>query len=160
MQGDHAKGAADYTYAVSVSPAFGINGTFVGGDAQTMNPDNPRAISAYGDFCVRRLAQASAASRLIVFARACFDTGGQRVPGYFRIEAPNLIARRWAEGWQGEDAPATAYGQVDFRHGGKALGAMLDGHVELLDYAAMNDMRRWSNQAAEQDRPGFVLGDR
>jgi hypothetical protein len=29
----------------------------------------------------------------------------------------------------------------------------LDGHVELLDRDQMNDMRRWSNRAAETDNP-------
>jgi prepilin-type N-terminal cleavage/methylation domain-containing protein/prepilin-type processing-associated H-X9-DG protein len=158
LTADRNRQHAEYAYAVSVSPAFGINGVFVGGDSQLLNPASAKATAAYGDFCVRRLAQAVKPSQLIVFTTACFDNGDQRIAGYFRVEPPNILARRWVNSWSGDKSEAGAYGHVHFRYGGKAIAAMLDGHVQLLGFNELNDMRRWSNQAAELDRPDFILG--
>jgi prepilin-type processing-associated H-X9-DG protein len=111
----------------------------------------------YGDFCVTRLVQAVSASSLIVFASACYGDGASRVPGYFRVEPPYLSGRRWATEYH-DAASYLAYGNVDFRHGGKAVAAMLDGHVELLEFEQIDDMRRWSNQAAASGDSEHYLG--
>ncbi|HEX8311625.1 MAG TPA: type II secretion system protein [Chthoniobacteraceae bacterium] len=146
-----------YAYAVSVSPSFGLNTVFVGGDYKTLNPDNPRATKAYGSFCVRRLSETAHSSRLIVFASAGYESNGAKVPGYFKVEAPTGTGRRWPKKYDASEG-AAAYGHVDFRFEDRALAAMLDGHIELLDFTQMDDMRRWSSQAAEADEPTWVLG--
>ncbi|MEQ1859537.1 MAG: hypothetical protein ABMA13_06345 [Chthoniobacteraceae bacterium] len=133
-----------------------MNTVFVGGDYGSFNPENPRALNAYGDFCVTRLGEAVRPQTLVVFASACFESDGERVPGYFKVEAPSLTARRWPRKYQ-RGAPATMFGQVDFRYDDRAITAMLDGHVELLDFQQLSDMRRWSNQAAETDDSDFTL---
>lgn len=155
---DRARDYEGFVYAVSVAPAFGMNTVHVGGDYQMLNPDNPRAVAAYGQFCVRRLAQAAHPAQLIAFASACFESGGERVPGYFRIEPPSLMGkRRWPDGYSAHERP-DAYGHVDFRYDGRAVAAMLDGHVEMLDFEQMNDLRRWNNLAAEANESGFTSG--
>ena len=158
LKADQDRGEVDYTYAASVTPSFGINGVFVGGDHQMLNP-NGKAGKVYGDFCVRKAAHAADPAGLIVFATAAYDSGNQRVPGYFRVEPPRLQSDRWDPVWK-PGAPAAAYGQVDFRHRNQAVAAHLDGHVETLDFREMKDMRRWSNQAAHHDDPEFSLGSR
>ena len=158
LKADQARGEVDYTYAASVTPSFGINGVFVGGDNQMLNPSG-KAAKVYGDFCLRRAAHAADPTRLIVFATAAYDSGTQRVPGYFRVEPPKLQSDRWDPVWK-PGSPAAAYGQVDFRHRNRAVTAQLDGHVETLEFVVMKDMRRWSNQAAHHDDRDFRLGSR
>jgi prepilin-type N-terminal cleavage/methylation domain-containing protein len=154
---DRSRDYDAWVYSVSVSPAFGINAAFVGGDYSALNPENPRASAAYGAFCVTRSAMAARPSRLIAFASACFENGSNRVPGYFKVEAPILPYHRW-EAKYVHNASPESYGHVDFRYDDKAVCAMLDGHVELLDYKALRDMRYWSSQAQEADEPSFELG--
>jgi len=48
-------------------------------------------------------------------------------------------------------SPST-YGHLDYRHFGKVLIGMFDGHASAASTAEMTDMRRWSNQA---DRPDW-----
>jgi prepilin-type N-terminal cleavage/methylation domain-containing protein len=153
-----AKGPRNlYVYAVSVEPALGINSTFVGGDHQVLPPDNARAISKYGRFCVTRITHATNASKLIVFASAGGMFNGERMSGYFRVQAPNFVSRNWF-GVYSDDGDPGMHGNVDFRYEGRAVAAMLDGHVELLNFDEMNDMRRWSDQAARANNPNWRLG--
>lgn len=146
-----------YVYAVSVEPALGINSVFVGGDYQALPPDNLKIIDKYGQFCVTKLGQASNASQIIVFASAAGMYEGQKLTGYFKVQAPSFTARNWAGQYKRNADPAL-YGNVDFRYEDKAVAAMLDGHVELMDFDQMNDMRRWSNQAATAENPKWTLG--
>lgn len=156
LKRDRDREHEEWVYAVSVSPAFGINAVFVGGDYGSFNPENPRAVAAYGDFCVSHLGEALRPQKLVVFASACFADGNERIPGYFRVDAPFQTGRRWARQYKSNAGP-TAYGYVDFRYNDRALVAMLDGHVELLDFEHLDDMRHWSNQAADLDNPDFDL---
>lgn len=149
------KDKVDFHYAASVSPNLGMNVTFVGGDygsASDLVP-SPRATSRYGAFCVTRLGQASRPSKLIVFASA---RRGENEVGFYQIKSPNFAVTRWSGGWDPK-APASAFGFVDLRYGKRAVAAMLDGHVDLLDEDGIKDMRHWSNQAADEDNPNFVL---
>lgn len=146
----------DYVYAVSVQPAMGINAMFVGGDYQSLSPERDRVRTLYGGFCVTRLAQAARPASLVVFASAATIYEGKRLPGYFKVEAPFTTKRNWS---QAAGASPVETGYVDFRWGGKAVVAMLDGHVEVLTWEQMNDMQRWSNQAALAQSTGWKLGN-
>lgn len=146
-----------YVYAVSVEPALGINALFVGGDYQVLPPDNRKALDKYGQFCVTRLPQASNAPQLIVFASAAGMFNGQKMSGYFKIQAPSFTSRNWVAKYSAKDDPAL-HGNVDFRYEDRAVAAMLDGHVELMDFDQMNDMRRWSNQAANAENRNWQIG--
>lgn len=147
---------SDYEYGVSVQPAFGINATFIGGDYQEFPPNKTRALELYGNFCVTRLAQTSHASQLIVFASAASGYQGSKLTGYFKVLAPNTTGRNWGNQWTDKSAP-NDFGFVDFRYGEKAVVAMLDGHVEMMNFQQMDDMRRWSHQAAELDQKDWKL---
>lgn len=153
-----AAGSRDsYIYGVSVQPALGINAAFVGGDYQTLPPNKAKTSERYGQFCVTRTIQAAKPQMLIVFASAGANYEGERLSGYFKVEAPKLTGANWkrtnAERPEPEDV-----GHVDFRYEGKAVAAMLDGHVELLGFDQMRDMRRWSNQAGLANNPDWTLG--
>lgn len=148
----------DYVYSVSVQPALGINAVFVGGDYQILPPTNAKAVNRYGQFCVTTMAQAVNASRLIVFASAGGSYRDTKLSGYFKVEAPNFTGRNWEMEYT-SSKPAESYGYVDFRWNGKALAVMLDGHAETLDFEQMEDMRRWSNLAAEANNAGWRLGN-
>jgi len=49
------------------------------------------------------------------------------------------------------------FGHVDPRWSNKAVAVNLDGRASLLGEAELKDMRRWANQAAEQDDPNWSL---
>jgi prepilin-type N-terminal cleavage/methylation domain-containing protein/prepilin-type processing-associated H-X9-DG protein len=49
--------------------------------------------------------------------------------------------------WNARTARPVDYGYVDFRHGGRAVSVMADGHVEMNTIRSLRDMRKWSNEA-------------
>jgi prepilin-type N-terminal cleavage/methylation domain-containing protein len=127
-----------YHYLVSVYTPLGMNTSFVGGhfgSGGLVDAGNRRTLPGT---VVTNLHQATKPSQLIVFASA-FNTQDGRKPGNFYVVPPKL---RSGDG-----------NNVDFRWNDKAIIACLDGHVEMLDREQMNDMRRWSNRAAETDNP-------
>ncbi|MGV3533024.1 MAG: type II secretion system protein [Chthoniobacteraceae bacterium] len=146
-----------YQYGVSVQPALGVNALFVGGDYQSLSPTSSKVVSRYGQFCVTRMVQAVAPQKLIVFASAGSMSQGKKLNGYFKVEAPYATGRVWSTSYSPKAGP-DSYGHVDFRWEDKAVAVMLDGHVELLDFEQMNDMRRWANQASMANNPTWALG--
>lgn len=146
---------AEFNYFVSVSPALGINATWVGGD-QTELGFNPVQIQNYGTFYVSRRSQAFHPERLMVFTSArgldpSFQT--KNVEGYFKVTSPRLTAGgepRWGGPWRAS-APPDEFGQVSLRHSGKAVAGFVDGHVDTLDERAITDMRHWANRAMDRD---------
>lgn len=142
------------SYGMSVAPSFGMNTYFVGGNYEHFHPDGLGAY--YGTFCVKRAAQAHSPSKLIVFASARSNHGGAVVEGYFQVTPPNITRRVWPSSYS-ENAQPSAFGNVHFRHNGRAVVAMLDGHVEVLDWDALQDMRRWADPAARADDPDWMM---
>lgn len=146
----------DFVYAVSEGPRFGLNTTFVGGDSAFYGWD-AAATRAWGTgWVLRRTTSAHRPADLIVLAsankREAFTsvTTGEKIEtrGYFRVTPPRRVGREWqAEAPTARTDPARV-GQVDFGSVGKAVAAILDGHVEAVDWKGMNDMRRWADQAA------------
>jgi prepilin-type N-terminal cleavage/methylation domain-containing protein/prepilin-type processing-associated H-X9-DG protein len=141
---DQLAASANSNYELTLGTTFGYNGDFVGAVAtKTSIKDKP----------VRRLEEAALPSRLIAFASANDRTLDPR-SGYLRIASP-------AEGWPAADLngpPAdftqdAGYGWVSYRHGGRAVVAFLDGHIEVLACARLRDMRLWSDQARRRDDP-------
>lgn len=146
-----------YVYLVSFAPTFGINATYIGGDFRSSLVPSSATYSRYGQFCVTKLAQVSKPQKLIVFCSAHFNGGGEEQHyGHHLLVPPNTTSRQWSSEYK-ESAPADDHGYVHLRYGGKAVAVMLDGHVEMLDYEQLQDMRRWSNQAAELNEPGFMI---
>jgi prepilin-type N-terminal cleavage/methylation domain-containing protein len=157
----------DCQYVVSLSPSLGINGTFVGGDADRFGFDS-RATQRWGGFYLTRADQARRPDQLIVFASArgvdpagSSGTGGSGsgvVPGYFRVDAPYLLDRVWTDTYVESELPSL-FGHVEPRYGsggkdnssGRAVTSELDGHAELLGERELQDMRRWADQADVAD---------
>lgn len=148
---------SDFRYVVSISPSFGLNSVYVGGDAGTGNFGfNQAAINAYGQVYVTRADQPLRPSDLLVFAtaRGVNPDGGELVPGYFRVTAPYRTTRMWAPSFDRASLPGTT-GNVDLRHAGKSATVMFDGHSATLSFEQLEDMRRWSNRAT---RPDWTVG--
>lgn len=156
---------ADFQYVASLSPSYGLNSMYIGGDADRFG-FNAAAIASYGPFYMTRVDQATKPDRLVVFAtaRGVNPDGGELVPGYFRVDAPNRTVRMWAAAYD-PTAPPGSTGNVDFRLGtttggtrsgisGKAGTVHLDGHAESQSFAELDDMTRWSNKA---DAANWVL---
>lgn len=149
---------SNYVYLVSVWPSLGLNATFVGGDhsgGSDLAP-SPEVESVFGQVYITRLVQAVAPGRLIVFASARNASSGETASGNFQIKSPYFRNHRWPAAFS-ENDPASSYGFVHPRWGGRAVAAMLDGHVELLGNDELQDMRHWSNQAAETNNPKWTL---
>lgn len=155
---------AGYERVLARHPAFGLNSTFVGGDAHRGGYYLPSFLR-WGPFYVTRMDQPISTDKLLVFATARGvqrDTGGRIVPGYHRLDAPwhatptsNSVPAfvPWLapRGRVDLTLPTTAYGHLDFRHFGKVLAAMMDGHAEQLSLEQIYDMRRWSNRATRPE---------
>lgn len=150
-----------FDYFVSLYPSMGLNTTFVGGDSSAEGLGfNPAFRQLYGNFYLTRLSQARRPADLIVFGsartNATYEAGAPPViEGYFKIESPNLLSRRWDADWNVE-APPKQWGYLSLRLKGKrAAFGFLDGHTATLDNGEMQDMRKWCDLA---DSPDWKLG--
>ncbi|HMN97078.1 MAG TPA: type II secretion system protein [Phycisphaerales bacterium] len=149
-----------FEYFVSLYPSLGLNTTFLGGDSSSEGLGfSPAFASLYGNFYLRRMSEARRPAELITFAsartNAPYEPGAPPIiEGYFKVESPFLLNRRWAESWDPEQLPKQ-WGFLSMRHPGrKAAVGFLDGHTGLLDDGAVTDMRRWADRA---DRPDWTL---
>lgn len=151
-----------FSLGVAKYPSFGMNTTYVGGDAHR-GAFFAGSTRRWGPYYVERIDQPLMPSRLMFFATArsvMDDTGGAKVPGCHRIEGPwkatptsNSVPAFIPWGAPGKfDAslPTTAFGHLDFRLAGKVGAVMADGHAESLGMDQMKDMRRWCNLATSE----------
>jgi len=144
----------DFQYVVSLFPSLGMNVMYVGGSVNHMG--DPLSERVFGRVYLERDDQAGRPTEVLAFASARYRGGLQLddapfPQGFFRLDPPT-----WAAGWeasydQDAQAPGVNSGFVSLRHGGKAVGAMLDGHAELLGWNELRDMRRWADQATGED---------
>ncbi len=152
----------EFVYAVSEGPRFGLNTTFMGGDANEYGFDNAATKTWGPNWVVRKQTLASRPSELIVFATATREhdfvslATGQKIvfDGFFRVRSPYFIQRRWAAeppSKSDERRKAATVGNVHFATLGRAVVGCLDGHAEALDWEGMQDMRRWADQATAPD---------
>jgi prepilin-type N-terminal cleavage/methylation domain-containing protein len=153
-----------YQWAFASSPSFGINSTYVGGDARRGGFYTP-ALDRWGRFYVTAIDGARFPERLTTFAtsRGYHPLDGSRViPGRHRIEGPWRASRESDQvptfsPWDAPRGPfdpsrtPTTYGHLDFRHGGKVLVTTFDTHVEPVGTSDIADMRRWCNLATGAD---------
>ncbi|MBC7833885.1 MAG: type II secretion system protein [Phycisphaerales bacterium] len=88
-----------------------------------------------------------------------WTAGAQVVPGFYEVLPPRLgypLTGGTAQVWNASDkfnplVSPQSWGFVDARHGGKAVSALTDGHVETMTIKQLRDMRRWSNNADGPD---------
>ncbi|MCI0747166.1 MAG: type II secretion system GspH family protein [Verrucomicrobia subdivision 3 bacterium] len=149
---DEAEGMShhDFVYRASLYPSLGYNSVFLGGDEQKFNP--ALAAPTFGtDWLVTRTTQIRRPSEMIAFASARSRPGGTRDEfGYFVVHPPYLKTRQWDASFT-LSAPPEKFGYVHPRWNGRAVTAMTDGHVEALNVAEFQDMRRWCNAADRAD---------
>ena len=142
-------------YSVSVTPSLGLNTTFLGGDYAISTDLSP---ASYPQYVTKKLVQLAKPAQMIVFGSARFDdpTKGM-VEGYNAIKPPAVFGQKWVSTEQYvEKSPYMDYGALHLRYDKRAVCAMADGHIELLDIKQLSDMRRWSNDAALADNPYWV----
>jgi len=108
---------------------------------------------------VTRVSDVVAPPKLIVFCSAHY-TGikDKSCLGYHTVNAPAETRKIGSAGSYKEGDPAENLGYIHPRYDGRAVAVMFDGHTELLTPLELDDMRRWSNQAPELDRPDFMIG--
>jgi prepilin-type N-terminal cleavage/methylation domain-containing protein len=156
---EYAQYGVDFQYIVSLYPSLGMNIAFVGGSDRHGEFD-PAFRRLFGRVYIERMDQANRPGGVIAFVSARGDPQ-PAIPflsdpqGFYRVEPPCFAAsqpRSWADGYDARTTqPGPNSGFVSLRYAGKAVGAHLDGHAELLDWAALNDMRRWADQAPSAD---------
>ncbi len=92
-------------------------------------------------------------------APAPWAPGRSVLPGSFRVTPPRAgfpltggSAPPWvASNTFNPDANPADFGMVDFRHFGKAVSLMFDGHADAYNPKQLRDMRRWANKADTYD---------
>ncbi|GEM_PF-1799880 len=140
----------EWHYEVSLYPSFGLNQTYVGGNAK-----DPRFFDRR--FHVDRLTDATRPNWLITFASSYFagptplSGGSALTEGFFRISPP-----RTSE-WKGRDPMDPNYfGNVHPRYSGQAVATFFDGSVGSLTTEELVDMRRWADPAAKANDPNWT----
>lgn len=142
-----------YHYLVSLSPSFGLNSTFLGGDADR-NGFNRTALGLYGQFYAIRLDTIRRPGHLVAFASARGPgLDGDATEGFFRIDPPSIRQRLWSitPTWNDPNEMPSLSGQVSYRHAGKSITTHLDGHCTTLIYDQLDDMTRWADRATRVD---------
>jgi prepilin-type N-terminal cleavage/methylation domain-containing protein len=144
----------DFRYLVSLYPSLGMNVMYVGGSVNHLGDRASRRI--FGRVSVRTFAEIHRPGEVLAFASARSNADRAlpaigRPEGFFRVEPPTWGAG-WAEAYDSAaPEPGINSGFVSLRHGGKAVGAILDGHAELLGWQELRDMRRWADGADGAD---------
>lgn len=141
-----------YVYAVSLYPSLGINSYFIGGNESDFPAD--AANKQFGSGTVlTRMSEARRPSDLMMFVSARSAVSGLNANGYYHVTPPYLTTRKWTANWSPNLAPGQ-WGFVAPRYDGRAVAAMIDGHVQTLNQNELQDMRHWANTADQAD---FVL---
>jgi len=143
--------STQYRYMVSLAPALGLNTYCVGGyqTATTMLAKNDVA-TRLGS--IERPIVAFISSRTKTSATSGAQSGN--VAGSFFVRPPIFGGVKWKAGAFDEKKASLDYGNVDFRHSGKAVAAFLDGAVRMMDIEELRDMRLWARNA---DSPSYSV---
>lgn len=146
------------SYELGVSPSFGINSIFVGGDYRiggAFQIRNATYMPNTGGPVVFKTGKVRQPSHLLAFAETQ-QYDGLREPdgtGLHVLSPPRHVGRVWTGTADGFDL-AMKGGSVGVplgRYSGAAATGMLDGHAEALSPTELNDMRRWANHADRED---------
>ena len=148
---------ASALYSVSVSPSFGLNSLYMGGD-QNYGGHDPLFLETFGQFYSTRLSTIRHPERLVVFATSRGDAAAPGEAsdireGFFRVLPPAWATPLWGADFD-LDSPQSV-GFVSPRHasGGEdaAIVTSVDGAVSTATIEELRDMRRWSDRATDAD---------
>ena len=164
-ESEYLPSGINYDYVVSLYPSLGLNAVFVGGSDRLLMFDRLFQ-NTFGRVHVARLDQVVRASSLLTFVSARAQEQ-PAVPilgkpeGFFRVDPPRFAsntANLWDNNYETNAAlPGINSGFISLRYNGKAVCGYLDGHVGLLGWSGLNDMRNWADQA---DSAGWTVRPR
>jgi len=140
---------SNYVYSVSLFPSLGINSYFIGGN-QTEFPAATANKKFGAGTVIVKMNEARHPSDLMVFTSARSAVNGSNAQGYYQVTPPYLTARQWATDYSDALTP-DQWGFVAPRFTLHTVAALLDGHAEEFNQAAIQDMRHWCNQASRAD---------
>lgn len=132
----------NWAYRVSLYPSLAYNGQFFGERVGGVTPS----------YVATQIDQVAKPTETFAFVSARDiwtgdDLFSGTVPGRFEV-TPLLNVR--------PDNSAVQNGYVDLRWSDMAATGYFDGHAQLQDASAFNDIRAWSNVAARQDDPDWT----
>jgi len=132
-----SQGGITQSYLVSVLPSVGLNANFIGGnDYTSFSSLNKKGLVA------TRLVQVPKPGNTIAFVTTRSEAVGKRYRGFYYVDAP-AYPGKWATKYDDLSNPK-ATGYVSARYNGNAVVAFLDGHVTIMLYNQLNDMKLWS----------------
>jgi len=132
------------TYMLSLTPSLGMNVFNVGGYVEDGSREPMEG-------AIRRMSEAYAPEKTIAFASARVkpDASTGIMPGFYMVSPPVAPGGDWAHEYDPE--VPSSWGNIDLRHGGKAVVGYLDGSVATLGRGDIDDMRHWNNEAARSN---------
>lgn len=132
-----SQGGISQTYLVSVLPSVGLNANFIGGnDYTSFESLNKKGLVA------TRLVQVPKPGNTVAFVTTRSEAVGKRYRGFYYADAP-AYPGRWAIKYDDLSSPKNT-GYVSARYNGNAVVAFLDGHVIIMPYNQLSDMKLWS----------------
>ena len=132
-----SQGGVSQTYLVSVLPSVGLNANFIGGNDYT----SFASLNKKG-LVVTRLVQVPQPALTVAFVSTRSEAVGKRYRGFYYADAP-AYPGKWAIKYDDLSNPR-ASGYVSARYNGNAVAAFLDGHVSIMPYTELNNMKLWS----------------
>ena len=132
-----SQGGISQAYLVSVLPSVGLNANFIGGNDYTSFASlNKKGLVA------TRLVQVPQPGNTVAFVTTRSEAVGKRYRGFYYADAP-AYPGKWAIKYDDLSNPKST-GYVSARYNGNAIAAFLDGHVSIMPYTALNNMKLWS----------------
>ncbi|WP_309382551.1 type II secretion system protein [Cerasicoccus frondis] len=148
--------SGNYDVLARYNTTFGHNERYIGGGTYyEFEQDRP----------INVLSQAIDPTSLIVFVSATNHSPAPSIydnAGFWRVDAPEggnwVNAGSLSGPKDDEEALDPRYGFIAYRYNLKAVVAFLDGHVELMGFNDLRDMRLWSNEARKQNNQNYSPG--
>ncbi len=148
---------ASRLYSVSVTPAFGLNSLFVGGDLN-WGGGSDIFTETFGNFYATKVSTIRNPERLGVFltSRNLSSVTGQVSQGFFRVLPPAWTTVLWSNEYDADDPAGTGFVSPRHKEGAKdvAIVATADGAVATETIEELRDMRRWCDLA---DSPDWLM---
>jgi prepilin-type processing-associated H-X9-DG protein len=163
--GDPPDAAANKAYQLSLSPTYGINACYVGGQTgsvyQGFVPTKaPPGLNDYapnvGRHVVFSASEVRHASDLIVFADCkLYQAPGQTASstGMHFLSPPLARGQNWevVNGKIKRIKDSTVLGIPEGWYSDRIMTAFFDGHVEAMRPQELRDMRHWANWADDEN---------
>lgn len=146
-----SQGGISQTYLVSVLPSIGLNANFIGGNDYT----SFSILNRMG-LVATKLIQVSKPANTVAFVTTRSEAIGKRYRGFYYADAP-CYPSKWSVKYDDLSNPKST-GYVSARYNGAAAVAFLDGHVTMIQYSDLKDMRLWAPEAQRQDKSNWIPG--